>query len=58
MRNTTDVTGGKPIVAVVRLLSISSESAVNPLVAFYDILGRKREVLFYSSVPDITLDII
>jgi hypothetical protein len=27
---------------------------VNFLVTFYDIYGRKGEVLFYSSVPDIT----
>jgi hypothetical protein len=44
------VTGGKPI--AVRSQSISDVSAVNPLVAFYDIHGRKGEVLFYCSVPD------
>jgi hypothetical protein len=27
-----------------------------PLVAFYDIHGRKREVLFFYSVPDTTRD--
>jgi hypothetical protein len=42
MRNTADVTGGKPI--VVLLLSISGVSAINPLVAFYDIHGGKTEV--------------
>jgi hypothetical protein len=31
-------------------------SAVNPLVAFYDIHGRKGEVLFFCSVPDTTRD--
>jgi hypothetical protein len=40
MRNTADVTGGKPI--AVLLQSISGVSA-NPLVAFYDIHGRKKE---------------
>jgi hypothetical protein len=28
----------------------------NPLVAFYDIHGRKREVLFFYFVPDTTRD--
>jgi hypothetical protein len=45
MRNTADVTGGKPI--AVLLQSISDVSATNPLVAFYDIHGGKREVLFF-----------
>jgi hypothetical protein len=45
MRNTADVTGGKPI--AVLLQSISDVSAINPLVAFYDIHGGKREVLFF-----------
>jgi hypothetical protein len=44
------VTGGKPI--AVLLQSFSGESAINPLVAFYDIHGRKREVLFFYFVPD------
>jgi hypothetical protein len=52
MRNTADVTGGKPI--AVSLQSISGVSANNPLVAFYDIHGRKREVLFFSFVKDTT----
>jgi hypothetical protein len=42
MRNTANVTGGKPV--AVLLQSISGVSAINPLVAFYDIHGRKREV--------------
>jgi hypothetical protein len=52
MMNTVDVTGGKPI--AVLLQSISGESAINPLVAFYDIHGGKREVLFFYFVPDTT----
>jgi hypothetical protein len=44
MRNTADVTGGKPI--AVWLQSISGGDAVNPLVAFYDIHGRKRGAIF------------
>jgi hypothetical protein len=54
MRNTADVTGGKPI--AVLLQSISCVSAINPLVAFYEIHGGKREVLFFYFVPDTTRD--
>jgi hypothetical protein len=54
MRNTTDVTGGKPI--AVLLQYISGVSAINPFVAFYDIHGGKREVLFFYFVPDTTRD--
>jgi hypothetical protein len=36
------VTNGKPV------------SAVVPLVDFYDTHGRKREVIFFCSVPDST----
>jgi hypothetical protein len=56
MRNTTNVTGGKPI--AVLLHSISGVSANIPLVAFYDIHGGKGEVLFFYFVPDITQDYI
>jgi hypothetical protein len=52
MRNTADVTGGKPI--TIWLQSISGVDAVNPLVAFYDI--HEREMLFFFSVPDTTRD--
>jgi hypothetical protein len=48
MKNTADVTGGKPI--AVLLQSISGVSAINPLVSFYDINGGKREVLFFYFV--------
>jgi hypothetical protein len=54
MRNTADVTGGKPI--AVLLQSISGVSAITPLVAFYDIHGGKKEVFFYF-VPDTTRDL-
>jgi hypothetical protein len=54
MNNTADVTGGKP--SAVLLQSISGVSAINPLVAFYDIHGGKREVLFFYFVPDTTRD--
>jgi hypothetical protein len=53
MRNTADVTRGKPI--SVLLQSISGVSAIIPLAAFYDIHG-KREVFFYF-VPDTTRDV-
>jgi hypothetical protein len=56
MRNTADVTGGKPIAVI--LQSISGISAIDPLVAFYDIHGGKREVLFFYFVPDTTRDLI
>jgi hypothetical protein len=56
MRSTADVTGGKPI--AVLLQSISGVSAIDPLVAFYDIHGGKREVLFFYFVPDTTRDMI
>jgi hypothetical protein len=36
-----NVTGDKPIV---RSQSVSDRRAVNPIVAFYDIHGRKRDV--------------
>jgi hypothetical protein len=54
MSNTTDVTGGKPI--AVWSWSITGVSAINLLVAFYDIHERKREVLFFYFVPDTTRD--
>jgi hypothetical protein len=53
MSNTAGVTGGKPI-AVSQ--SISGVNAINPLVAFYNIYGKKGEVLFYYSIPDTTRD--
>jgi hypothetical protein len=56
MGNTADVTSGKPI--AVLLQSISGVSAVNPLVAFYDIHEGKREVLFFYLLPDTTRDLI
>jgi hypothetical protein len=49
------VTGGKPIAVCSQL--ISGLSAVNPSVAFYEIHGRKRKVLFFYLVPDITRDL-
>jgi hypothetical protein len=54
MRNTADVTDGKPI--AVLLQSNLGVSAINPLVAFYDIHGGKRVVLFFYFVPDTTGD--
>jgi hypothetical protein len=54
MRNTADVTGGKPIAVLLQ----SILGAINPLVAFYDIHGGKREVLFFYFVPDTTRDFI
>jgi hypothetical protein len=53
--NTADVTGGK--LKAVLLQSISGVSVSNPLVAFYDIHGRQREVLFFYFVPDTTRDL-
>jgi hypothetical protein len=45
MRNTADVTGGKPI--TVWSHSISDGSTVNPLVAFYDFHRRERECYYF-----------
>jgi hypothetical protein len=56
MRNTADVTGGKPITILFQC--ILGVSAINPLVAFYGIHGGKREVLFFYFVPDTTQDIL
>jgi hypothetical protein len=54
MSNTADVPGGKPI--AVWSESSSGANAINPLVAFYDIHGKKREMLFLYFVPDTTRD--
>jgi hypothetical protein len=54
MKNTADVTGRKPIAVLLKY--ISSVSTINPLVAFYDIYGGKREVLIFYFVPDTTRD--
>jgi hypothetical protein len=54
MKNTADVTGGKSI--AVLLQPISGVRAIYPLVAFYDIHGGKREMLFFYFVPDTTRD--
>jgi hypothetical protein len=56
MRNTADVTGGKPIAVFLQSIS-GGVSFINPLVAFYDIHGGKREVLFFYFVPDTTRDV-
>jgi hypothetical protein len=52
MMNAADVTDG----IAVFLQSISGVSAINPLVAFYDIHEGKREVLLFYFVPDTTRD--
>jgi hypothetical protein len=52
MSNSANVTGGKPIAVCSQ--SILVEIAINSLVAFYDIHGRTREVLFFYFVPDTT----
>jgi hypothetical protein len=48
------VTGRNPI--AVLLQPISGVNVINPLVAFNDIHGGKREVLFFYFVPDTTWD--
>jgi hypothetical protein len=55
MKNTADVTGGQPI--AILLQSTSGVSAINPLVAFYDIYAGKRKVLFFYFVPVTTRDL-
>jgi hypothetical protein len=49
-----EVTGGKPI--AIQSQSISGVSAINPLVTFYGIHRRKREVIFFRYAPDTTRD--
>jgi hypothetical protein len=56
MKNSADVTDGKPI--AVLLQSISGVGAVNPFVAFYDTHVGKRLVLFFYFVPETTRDYI
>jgi hypothetical protein len=51
MRNTADVTVGNPI--AIRSQSISGVNAVNPLVAFYDILGRERGAILFFFMTSI-----
>jgi hypothetical protein len=43
---------------VSRSQSILGVSVVNPLVAFYDIYGRKGDVLFFYFVSDTTRDLL
>jgi hypothetical protein len=54
MKNTVDVTDGKPIAVLYQ--SISGVTAINHLVAFYDNHGGKRDVRFFYFVLDITRD--
>jgi hypothetical protein len=56
MRNTADVTGGKPIAVLLQSMCRLGVSAINPLVAFHDIHRGKREVLLFYD-PDTTIDI-
>jgi hypothetical protein len=59
MRNTAHVTGGKPI--AVWSQSISDVSAINSLVAFYDIHERKGQLKLtnwnYVKYPNISTTI-
>jgi hypothetical protein len=54
MMKTADMTRGKSI--AVYSQCILGVSAINPLVAFYNIHWRKREVLFFCPVPDTIRD--
>jgi uncharacterized protein YxeA len=38
------------------LSQVQVQNVINYLVAFYDIHGRKKEVLFFYSAPDTTRD--
>jgi hypothetical protein len=49
MKNTADVTGGKPIAVVLQY--ISGVSAIIPLVAFYDVFRGKREAVVTGGKP-------
>jgi hypothetical protein len=48
MKHTVDMTGGKPI-AILITVHLRCECH-NPLVTFYDIHGRKGEVLFLNAI--------
>jgi hypothetical protein len=50
------VVSPSPAIVCDQTQSISGAGAINPLVAFYDIHGRKREVIFFNFVPDTTSD--
>jgi hypothetical protein len=56
LSHAADVTGGKPIPTWSQFISSLNAIAINPLVAFYDIHGRKREVIFFYLVPESTRD--
>jgi hypothetical protein len=49
------VRGGKP--NAVLLQFISGVSAINPIVAFYDIHGGKKKVLFFYFVPKLIINL-
>jgi hypothetical protein len=55
-RNNADVTDCKPIAVSSR--SISGVNAINALVTYYDIHGKKREVIFFYFVPGTTRDLL
>jgi hypothetical protein len=48
VKNTADVTGGKQIAFLLQYISVK---CYYPLVAFYNIHGGKREVLFFLFSP-------
>jgi hypothetical protein len=52
MNNAADVKGSNPNAVLLQL--ITGVSAINPLVAFYDIHGAKSEELLFYFVPDTT----
>jgi hypothetical protein len=55
MKNTADVPGGNPI--AVRSHSILDVSAVNPLVAFYDIYRRHGDLSLFFFLLDSLIQI-
>jgi hypothetical protein len=55
IKNILGVTGGKPIAVYTQ--SVPGVSTVT-LSHFYDIHGRKGEVLFFSFLPNTTRDIV
>jgi hypothetical protein len=55
MRNTADVIGGKTIAILLQTIFYDIRLS---LVAFYDIHGGKREMLFFYFVPDPTRDLL
>jgi hypothetical protein len=50
MWNISDMAGGKPM--AISTQTITGVSAVNPVVAFYDIHWKNRDLMFFFLCPE------